>query len=68
MYITIELNGLSTALVEPLNITQLLEQQQQSLNGVAVVVDGRIVPRTHWPVTQLVNGTKVRIFRAIAGG
>ena len=36
--------------------------------GVAVAVDAEVVPRTQWDATQLHEGARVEILRAIQGG
>jgi len=36
--------------------------------GVAVAVNGRIVPRAVWPDTRLAPGDAVEIVRALKGG
>lgn len=36
--------------------------------GVAVAVNGEVVPRRHWPHTQLLPGDEVDIVGAVQGG
>ena len=36
--------------------------------GVAVAVDAEVVPRGQWEATQLYEGARVEILRAIQGG
>ena len=36
--------------------------------GVAVAVDAEVVPRGQWDATQLHEGARVEILRAIQGG
>jgi sulfur carrier protein len=36
--------------------------------GVAVAVEGEVVPRTSWPLTELTEGTHVEVVAAIQGG
>jgi sulfur carrier protein len=36
--------------------------------GVAVAVDAEVVPRGEWTLTQLHEGARVEILRAIQGG
>ncbi len=36
--------------------------------GVAVAVDGEVVPRGEWPRTQLAGGVKVEVVVAVQGG
>ncbi|MGY5451573.1 sulfur carrier protein ThiS [Agarivorans sp. MS3-6] len=66
--ICIEFNGQATELKPPLNIEQLLAQQAQNSEGVAVVLNGNIITRSEWANTEILDQAKVRVFRAIAGG
>ncbi len=52
----------STALLDA------LKQIDTDLEGSAVAVNQQIISRTNWQDTQLNDGDKVLIFRAIAGG
>jgi sulfur carrier protein len=36
--------------------------------GVAVAVDGKVVPRSAWPQTQLSEGARVEVVAAVQGG
>jgi sulfur carrier protein len=36
--------------------------------GVAVAVDAEVVPRTEWETTELRDGARVEVLRAIQGG
>ena len=36
--------------------------------GVAVALDGAVVPRSHWPETAVVAAQRVEVVRATAGG
>jgi sulfur carrier protein len=36
--------------------------------GVAIAVDGQVVPRSAWPDSALANGARVEIVTAAAGG
>jgi len=36
--------------------------------GVAVAVDGEVVPRVQWPRTQLHDGAVVEVVTAVQGG
>lgn len=36
--------------------------------GVAVAVDGAVVPRAAWPDTVLVDGSRVEVLTAVQGG
>lgn len=36
--------------------------------GVAVAVDGEVVPRAQWAVTALADGARVEVLTAVQGG
>jgi sulfur carrier protein len=36
--------------------------------GVAVALDGEVVPRGQWPQTQLADGARVEVVTAVQGG
>ena len=36
--------------------------------GVAVAVDGQVVPRSDWPATRLSDGQRVEVLNAVQGG
>jgi sulfur carrier protein len=40
----------------------------ESPRGVAVAVDGDVVPRSRWTGFQLRNGMRVEVLRAVQGG
>ena len=40
----------------------------QSTRGVAVAVDGEVVPRGRWKRTPLREGQKVEVLQAVQGG
>ena len=41
---------------------------EQDGRGVAVAVDGEVVPRGEWPATELREGQQVEVVRAVQGG
>jgi sulfur carrier protein len=40
----------------------------ESRRGVAVAVDGEVVPRAEWEATALADGAKVEVLQAVQGG
>jgi sulfur carrier protein len=40
----------------------------ESRRGVAVAVDGEVVPRAEWDGTPLSDGAKVEVLQAVQGG
>ncbi|HKU94541.1 MAG TPA: sulfur carrier protein ThiS [Vineibacter sp.] len=65
----ISVNGKSEALACT-TVAELLAGKGVEPNGrgVAVAVNGRIVPRAVWPDTRLAPGDAVEIVRALKGG
>jgi sulfur carrier protein len=66
---TIEVNGRR----EPLSaatLAALLQDRgvEPGARGLAVALNGAVVPRTHWPQTPLRGGDAVEIVRAMQGG
>lgn len=41
---------------------------QSDARGVAVAVDGEVVPRAQWPTFGLVEGARVEVLTAMQGG
>jgi sulfur carrier protein len=41
---------------------------EQAERGVAVAVDGEVVPRGRWGATVLSDGQQVEVVRAVSGG
>ena len=39
-----------------------------SVRGVAVAVDGEVVPRGRWPATELREGQRIEVLQAVQGG
>ena len=56
-----------------LSVVQLLADDggrfpQATGRGVAVALDGEVVPRDDWPSTTLGDGARVEVLAAIQGG
>ena len=67
---TIELNGERVDLVAPATVAAALERlgTHGERRGVAVAVDGEVVPRSEWDSTELEEGQRVEVVGAIQGG
>ena len=67
---TIELNGervrLETAATVADAVARLGADERR--RGIAVAVDGEVVPRSEWDVTDLADGQRVEVVGAIQGG
>lgn len=67
---TIELNGERVQLAEGARVADAVARvrDDSAAHGVAVAVDGEVVPRRAWEETALREGQKVEIVGAIQGG
>ena len=66
----IELNGESRQLPEGASLADAVHEAgaEQEARGVAVALDGEVVPRGEWAATPLREGRKVEVLAAIQGG
>ena len=66
----VELNGELVALPEGSFVTEAVEASGASgdQRGLAVAIDGEVVPRSEWGRTSLREGQKVEVLAAIQGG
>jgi sulfur carrier protein len=64
------LNGSETELTDGATVAAALESLDLPAagRGVAVAVDAEVVPRGRWAATELHDGARVEILRAIQGG
>jgi sulfur carrier protein len=64
------LNGDPTDLAGRASVTAAVEAAGAEANGrgVAVAVDGEVVPRGEWDSTELAEGQRVEVLRAVQGG
>jgi sulfur carrier protein len=63
----VTVNG-SRESIEAATIAELVEARALNAAGVAVALNGRVVPRAAWPTTSLAEGDTVEIVRAMQGG
>jgi sulfur carrier protein len=66
--ITILLNGSSERFDHSPSILVLVASLARSPKGIAVAVNGEIVPRSLWGATMIVDDDHVEIVTAAAGG
>jgi sulfur carrier protein len=64
----VELNGRAHHLDGRTHLGALVDAQVPDRRGVAVAVDGEVVPRGEWDTTELHDGTRVEIVGAVQGG
>jgi sulfur carrier protein len=61
-------NGERRELSEEATVANLVEQLSAPPRGVAVAIDGEVVPRGEWAETTLPHGARVEVVAAIQGG
>ena len=66
----IEINGELVALEEPVTVAAVVARAgaDAKRGGVAVAVDGEVVPRSAWERTRVGDGQRVEVVGAIQGG
>ena len=65
----IELNGEPVELDEDASVAAAVDALRAgSARGVAVAVDGEVVPRSAWDATALRDGQQVEVLHAVQGG
>jgi sulfur carrier protein len=66
----IVVNGEPRALAEPATVAAVVDDLglRGGRRGVAVAVDGEVVPRGAWDTTTLADGAKVEVVQAVQGG
>ena len=65
----VELNGKSVSLPDGATVAAAIEASgTPTQRGVAVALDGDVIPRSEWESTPLAEGQKVEVLAAIQGG
>lgn len=64
----IDVNGRSRQLEDGTSLADLVALTVQRSDGVAVAVNRRVVPRSHWDSHCLSGGDQVEIIQAVGGG
>jgi len=62
------LNGTATAVADGATVAQVVTAHGVPERGVAVAVDGEVVPRAAWPASELAEGARVEVLTAVQGG
>ena len=67
---TLELtvNGEAASVPDPSSVAELIAHFDVSGRGVAVAVNGEVVPRSAWSTTGLAPGDRVEVLSAAQGG
>jgi sulfur carrier protein len=62
------INGEPRELGDGARVADVLDQLGAPRTGVAVAVDGNVVPRAAWADTALADGARVEVLTAVQGG
>jgi sulfur carrier protein len=66
--VNVRVNGERRALADGTSVADVVRELTDAERGVAVAVDGEVVPRSAWPETALADGQHVEVLRAVQGG
>jgi sulfur carrier protein len=66
--VNVRVNGESRELDDGTNVAEVVGALTDADRGVAVAVDGEVVPRSAWGATALADGQDVEVLRAVQGG
>ena len=66
--ITVVVNGQPRPVPSGHRLSELLEAYGAGRGGIAVAVDGEVVPRAGWPGRELADGARIEILTAVQGG
>lgn len=61
-------NGVGRTLSDRVTVAELVDAVTPQRRGVAVAVNGEVVPRVGWPGTVLRDGDRVEVLTAAQGG
>lgn len=66
--LAIVLNGRDAVAQPTDHVVDLLTRLGLRRDGVAVAINGEVVPRSMWPVRALCAGDRVEVIQAVGGG
>jgi sulfur carrier protein len=64
----VQVNGEAREVAEPATVHGLVAELTPQRRGVAVAVNGEVVPRSQWPGAVLRAGDRVEVLTAAQGG
>lgn len=64
----VTVNGDPREVAAGTSVAQLIRQVTDQQTGIAVAVNGEVVPRRGWPATALAAGDQVEVVTAVQGG
>ena len=66
--ITVVVNGETRAIPSGVRLDAFIDEYCGARGGVAVAIDGEVVPRAAWPERELAEGARIEILTAVQGG
>jgi sulfur carrier protein len=66
--VNVRVNGERRELDGGTSVAEVVRALTDAERGVAVAVDGEVVPRSAWSETVLADGQHVEVLRAVQGG
>ena len=64
----VEVNGRTRELEAPITLGELIDAEVADRRGVAVSLNGEVLPRSAWDATPLDHGARVELVGAVQGG
>jgi sulfur carrier protein len=65
---TVVVNGERRELRDEATVADVVRALVDAERGVAVALDGEVVPRSEWSTTRLREGNRLEVLRAVQGG
>ncbi len=65
---TVLVNGEPRELSDAVTVAEIVRTFTDEERGVAVALDGEVVPRADWATTPVADGHRVEVLRAVQGG
>jgi sulfur carrier protein len=66
--VNIRVNGERHAWPDGSTVADVVRALTEERRGVAVALDGDVVPRSAWATTTVADGQQVEVLRAVQGG
>lgn len=64
----IHINQKEIEVQDNISVKELLDMQQIAIEGTAIAIDNKLVPKNEWNDRILTDGNKITIIRATFGG
>ena len=64
----IDINQKEIEVQDNISVKELLDMQQIAIEGTAIAIDNKLVPKNEWNDRILTDGNKITIIRATFGG